>query len=117
MLNDLLQPLLGPRPPQLTLGTAGPWDLQPVRVPLATLDTHLYVAGKTGTGKSSFLLSLADQLIRGGQGLGLLDPHGDLVSDLLATLASYPVKQPWLSVPANRARTFPRPAAGARDPL
>ena len=93
MLNHLLNSVLGPRQPMLTLGTSGLFGWHKVRVPLSTLDTHLYVAGKTGMGKSSFLLSLADQLIRANQGVGLIDPHGDLVSDLLATLASYPQKR------------------------
>jgi DNA helicase HerA-like ATPase len=39
---------------------------------------HMYVVGKTGTGKSSFPESLVRQDIANGQGLALLDPHGDL---------------------------------------
>src|SRR5438552_19137453 len=40
---------------------------------------HLYLIGKTGTGKSTLLENLARQDIRAGNGLALLDPHGDLV--------------------------------------
>src|SRR5947207_13401361 len=40
---------------------------------------HTYIIGKTGTGKSTLLENLARQDIRAGNGLALLDPHGDLV--------------------------------------
>src|ERR1041385_9508174 len=40
---------------------------------------HMYIIGKTGTGKSSLLKTLVRQDIRNGAGLALLDPHGDLV--------------------------------------
>src|SRR5213083_841845 len=40
---------------------------------------HSYIIGKTGTGKSTLLENLAGQDIRAGNGLALLDPHGDLV--------------------------------------
>jgi hypothetical protein len=40
---------------------------------------HVYVIGKTGTGKSSFLEFLARQDVAKGHGLALFDPHGDLV--------------------------------------
>src|SRR6266571_2576446 len=44
---------------------------------------HLYIIGKTGTGKSTLLENLARQDIQCGQGLALLDPHGDLVERLV----------------------------------
>jgi len=40
---------------------------------------HIYVIGKTGTGKSTLLETMALQDIRRGAGLALIDPHGDLV--------------------------------------
>jgi DNA helicase HerA-like ATPase len=39
---------------------------------------HLYVIGQTGTGKSTLLLNLIRQDLVAGEGLALLDPHGDL---------------------------------------
>ena len=48
---------------------------------------HLYIVGQTGTGKSTLLLSLLRQDIERGEGLMLLDPHGDLA---LATLDLIP---------------------------
>ncbi len=40
--------------------------------------SHLYIIGKTGTGKSTLLGNLVQQDMRNGQGLCLIDPHGDL---------------------------------------
>ncbi len=44
---------------------------------------HTYIIGKTGTGKSEFLKDMALQDIQSGQGVAVIDPHGDLVEDLL----------------------------------
>jgi hypothetical protein len=44
---------------------------------------HLYVVGQTGTGKSTLLLNLIRQDLMAGEGLALLDPHGDLAEDVL----------------------------------
>jgi GTPase SAR1 family protein len=44
---------------------------------------HLYVVGQTGTGKSTLLLNLIAQDLAAGQGLALLDPHGDLAEAVL----------------------------------
>lgn len=44
---------------------------------------HLYVIGQTGTGKSTLLLNLIAQDLVAGQGLALLDPHGDLAEAVL----------------------------------
>jgi hypothetical protein len=44
---------------------------------------HLFVVGKTGTGKSTLLMNLVADDVRHGRGVGLVDPHGDLVSDVL----------------------------------
>ncbi|MBI5728284.1 MAG: type IV secretion system DNA-binding domain-containing protein, partial [Candidatus Magasanikbacteria bacterium] len=45
---------------------------------------HLYVIGKSGVGKSVFLTSMAVQDIKNGHGVCVVDPHGDLVEDVLA---------------------------------
>jgi type IV secretory pathway TraG/TraD family ATPase VirD4 len=43
---------------------------------------HLYIIGKTGTGKSTLLAQMARQDIAAGRGMALIDPHGDLVARL-----------------------------------
>jgi hypothetical protein len=46
----------------------------------------LYVIGKQGRGKSTFLLSLIIQDLYQGHGLCLLEPHGDLTVDVLGCI-------------------------------
>lgn len=47
---------------------------------------HMYIIGKTGTGKTEFLKQMILQDIRGGEGVGVIDPHGDLIEDLLQVI-------------------------------
>lgn len=47
---------------------------------------HMYIVGKTGTGKSTLLETMIHQDLKAGQGLALLDPHGDLVGKVLARI-------------------------------
>lgn len=44
---------------------------------------HHYIIGQTGTGKSVFLGWMARQDIRNGEGVCVIDPHGDLIDDIL----------------------------------
>lgn len=45
---------------------------------------HLYLVGKSGTGKSVLLQNMAVQDVKNGEGICVIDPHGDLVDDILA---------------------------------
>lgn len=45
---------------------------------------HHYCIGKSGTGKSVFLQTIARQDVWNGDGICLIDPHGDLAEDMLA---------------------------------
>lgn len=47
---------------------------------------HTYVVGGTGTGKSTLLLSMILQDIAEGRGVAVLDPHGDLVDEVLGRM-------------------------------
>lgn len=44
---------------------------------------HMYVLGKSGTGKSVLLSNLIAQNIQNGDGLCVVDPHGELVEEVL----------------------------------
>jgi type IV secretory pathway TraG/TraD family ATPase VirD4 len=46
--------------------------------------SHVYVIGKTGTGKSTLLETMALQDLERGNGFALIDPHGDLVARIAA---------------------------------
>ena len=47
---------------------------------------HLYIIGKTGTGKSTLLEMMVRQDIDAGHGIALFDPHSDLVERILAAM-------------------------------
>jgi hypothetical protein len=51
----------------------------PFGIKQADRRSHLYILGKTGTGKSTLLETLLRQDVQAGRGFALLDPHGDLV--------------------------------------
>jgi CxxC-x17-CxxC domain-containing protein len=53
---------------------------------------HLYVIGKTGTGKSAMLNNLIVQDIANGEGLCVVDPHGELVEGILEKIPEERVK-------------------------
>ena len=53
-------------------------NTKPVRLSTDALRRHLYIVGKSGTGKSVLLDNLITDLIENGSGCCLLDPHGDL---------------------------------------
>ena len=47
---------------------------------------HTHVIGASGTGKSTLLFNLIRQDIENGDGVAVLDPHGDLVDQLLGII-------------------------------
>jgi hypothetical protein len=58
-------------------------EVRQVAIPPDMRARHCYVAGASGTGKSTLLLNMLLQDIAAGHGVGLLDPHGDLVRAVL----------------------------------
>jgi hypothetical protein len=74
--------------------------------------SHMYVIGKTGTGKSTLLETLAWQDFEGGRGFALVDPHGDLAEELAtrmqnanpARLVYLNACDPWLMYGYNPVR-------------
>jgi energy-coupling factor transporter ATP-binding protein EcfA2 len=47
---------------------------------------HVYLIGRTGSGKSTVIFHMASQDIQKDRGVCVIDPHGDLAEDLLATV-------------------------------
>ncbi len=65
---------------------------------------HMYVIGRTGTGKSEFMKNLAIQDIKNGEGMAVIDPHGDLVEDLLQHIPKSRAEDVILFEPFDMAR-------------
>jgi len=85
--NDLI---LGNRRPGTKLFSS------PYQLPNEDRQRHLYCLGVPGTGKSSFLLSLILQDIKAGRGVGVLDPHSDLVRAIFNAMVADPELRPHL---------------------
>jgi hypothetical protein len=84
---------------KIVLGKTGPFGIRRFWVREAERATHTYVVGITGKGKSKLLEHILFQDITQGRGCGVLDPHSDLVEDLLATCSAIPGSEPhWHSI-------------------
>jgi DNA helicase HerA-like ATPase len=46
-------------------------------------ERHVWIVGKSGSGKSTVLFNLAMGDIHAGEGVAVIDPHGDLAEDIL----------------------------------
>jgi hypothetical protein len=53
---------------------------------------HMYLIGKTGTGKSTLIQNMAAHDIEMGYGLALIDPHGDLAEGVLELIPARRIK-------------------------
>lgn len=66
---------------------------------------HMYVIGKTGTGKSTLLANMAINDLKNNEGLCVIDPHGDLVETLLNYIPSHRINDVIYFDPADPERT------------
>lgn len=75
---------------------------QPLVLPATARQTHLYVPGISGTGKSRFLEYLIRQDIfknrKSGCGLLMIDPHGSLYDRLVAWLVRHNIDRPLILI-------------------
>ncbi len=58
-------------------------QIRPIHMTLDDRRRHMYIIGKTGTGKSEFLKEMILQDIEAGHGVCAIDPHGEFVEDIL----------------------------------
>lgn len=61
-------------------------DTVPVYLTANQRVRHTHIIGSSGTGKSSLLFNLIRQDIDNGEGVGVLDPHGDLIDQILGVI-------------------------------
>lgn len=66
---------------------------------------HMYVIGKTGTGKSTLLANMAINDLKNDEGLCVIDPHGDLVETILDYIPSRRINDVVYFDPADPERT------------
>jgi hypothetical protein len=65
---------------------------------------HFYIIGQTGVGKSTIMREMIRQDIKNGKGVGVIDPHGDLIEDTLANIPKERVDDVVLFEPFDRER-------------
>jgi energy-coupling factor transporter ATP-binding protein EcfA2 len=70
-------------PPGEKIGVTETPPVKPVRISEADRPRHVYIIGKSGTGKSTLIKQMARLDIERGAGVAVIDPHGDLAQQLL----------------------------------
>lgn len=65
---------------------------------------HFYVIGQTGTGKTSLLREMIRQDIENGEGVAVIDPHGELVEATLSNIPKERAEDVVLFEPFDTAR-------------
>ena len=59
----------------------------PYFIPTSSRNLHYYISGKPGTGKSTLLMNLVLKDILCGRGCCVIDPHGDLIENILERIS------------------------------
>jgi hypothetical protein len=67
---------------------------------------HLYTIGQTGVGKSNFLQEMAKQDAKNGNGFCFIDPHGDAIEDILASIPKERAEDVVIFDPSDITRPF-----------
>lgn len=65
---------------------------------------HMYAIGKTGTGKSTIFKNMVVQDILRGAGVGVIDPHGQLIEELLEFIPKERLKDVVIFDPSDTER-------------
>lgn len=67
---------------------------------------HMYIIGKTGSGKSTLIANMVISDMRNGKGLCVVDPHGDLCETILNFVPSFRLNDVVYLDPADREFAF-----------
>ncbi len=73
----------------------------PVRLTPEQRVRHTHIIGASGKGKSTLLFNLIRQDIENGEGVAVLDPHGDLVDTILTIIPPHRIGDVVLMDPAD----------------
>jgi hypothetical protein len=55
----------------------------PIRIARDDRRRHMYIVGRTGSGKTEIMKTMSVQDIVAGEGVCIIDPHGDFIEDVL----------------------------------
>lgn len=67
---------------------------------------HVYIIGKTGTGKSTLIANMAINDMKNGEGVAVVDPHGDLTDILLDYVPAHRINDVALLDPSDIEHPF-----------
>jgi hypothetical protein len=67
---------------------------------------HFYTIGQTGTGKTTILQEMAKQDAKAGKGFCFIDPHGEAIEDILASIPKERAEDVIVFNPADMERPF-----------
>ncbi|MDF5758798.1 type IV secretion system DNA-binding domain-containing protein [Spongiactinospora sp. TRM90649] len=90
--------------PVRVLGDADGGHRRPVALPVADARHHVHVLGGTGVGKSTLLASMVLADAEAGRGALVIDPKGDLITDILARLPERVIGRTAVFDPQDPAR-------------
>ncbi|MBI2634285.1 type IV secretory system conjugative DNA transfer family protein [Candidatus Peregrinibacteria bacterium] len=86
-----------------------------VRFKRADRSRHHYIIGKSGSGKSALLGYMARQDILNGEGVAIIDPHGDLIEDVLEYIPKERAKDVIIFDPSDQDRPMALNMLDAKD--
>ncbi|PIP17578.1 MAG: hypothetical protein COX43_03520 [Parcubacteria group bacterium CG23_combo_of_CG06-09_8_20_14_all_35_9] len=76
----------------------------PIRIKKDDRRRHVYIIGKSGVGKSWLIQNLVRQDIQNGEGVCVIDPHGDLVEGILESIPKERADDVVIFDPSDMAR-------------
>src|SRR3989338_403075 len=79
-------------------------DRKPIRLTDEDRLRHLYIIGQTGTGKSVTMTNMMIQDMENGNGFAAIDPHGELIEQLLERVPAHRAKDVIVFDPGELSR-------------
>lgn len=92
------------KPTAIAIGTATHrGKTATVTLPEQVRDRHVYIVGKSGMGKSTLITNMVAQDIQAGRGVAVVDPHGDLIDDILPYIPPDRIEDTILFNPSDKS--------------